>query len=492
VTARKLFPLLLALLTVDGLNAADYFAAPSGKSSGDGSKTQPWDLATALAGPAKVQPGDTIWLRGGTYTGEFTSRLKGTKDAPITIRQAFGERSTIDLVTKDRTALLDVEGEYVRFWGFEVTCSHPIRISKSGGPFAGPDIRRGSIHCRASHVSFINLVVHDLGVGFGFWSEGEAGEVYGCLIFNNGWKAPDRGHGHGIYTQNVKGTKRLVDNVLFNQFSHGIHAYGSAKARIEGFHIEGNAAFNNGVLAGPEDLAPNILVGGGAPARRITLARNFTYHSKPATSVRLGYGAVNDDLTLTENYFAGYTEVRFWKTVTAKGNTFLGADSLVRLESPRGVALPGYAWDGNTYRSSRQKYSPLVAVQDGKSLANNWQEWKKAGLDASGSHAEGKLSGVKVFVRPNLYEPGRAHVIAYNWDRSESVPVKLEGVLKEGQKYRLVSVHDYFGDPVLTGVYDGKPVSVPMRPIHPPPGVGMENAPISTAPEFDVFVVLSD
>jgi hypothetical protein len=300
VIARTVFTLLLALLTVDCLNAADFFVAPNGNPNGNGSKSQPWDLATALAGPAAIQPGDTIWLRGGTYTGDFVSRLKGAKDAPITVRQLPGERATVDLVTKDRTALFAVNGDHVRFWGFEVTCSHPVRVSKTGGPFAGPDIRRGSIHCRASYVSFINLVVHDLGVGFGFWSEGGGGEIYGSVIFNNGWKAPDRGHGHGIYTQNVKGTKRLVDNVLFNQFSHGIHAYGSAKARIEGFHIEGNAAFNNGSLSGLEHLAPNILVGGGAPARQITLTDNFTYHPAPATSVRLGYGAVNDDLTLTD------------------------------------------------------------------------------------------------------------------------------------------------------------------------------------------------
>src|SRR5207248_2968252 len=51
---------------------AGLYAAPNGSSSGDGSSGRPWNLATALSGGnGKVQPGDTVWLRGGTYTGQF-------------------------------------------------------------------------------------------------------------------------------------------------------------------------------------------------------------------------------------------------------------------------------------------------------------------------------------------------------------------------------------------------------------------------------------
>ncbi len=34
------------------------------------------------------------------------------------------------------------------------------------------NIRRGSVYARALGVRFINLVVHDLALGFGFWSDG--------------------------------------------------------------------------------------------------------------------------------------------------------------------------------------------------------------------------------------------------------------------------------------------------------------------------------
>src|SRR5438034_9264453 len=50
--------------------APDFYVSPTGSPSSDGSFTEPWDLATALAGPAAVTPGSTIWLRGGTRSEE--------------------------------------------------------------------------------------------------------------------------------------------------------------------------------------------------------------------------------------------------------------------------------------------------------------------------------------------------------------------------------------------------------------------------------------
>src|SRR5205807_2442652 len=75
-----------------------YYVSPSGSPSGDGSAARPWDLRTALAQPAVVHPGDTIWLRGGTYSGGaagFTSNLLGTPSTPIVVRQYPGERATL-------------------------------------------------------------------------------------------------------------------------------------------------------------------------------------------------------------------------------------------------------------------------------------------------------------------------------------------------------------------------------------------------------------
>ena len=82
--------------------ALQFFVSPTGAPSGDGSFDNPWDLATALDGPAAVTPGSTIWLRGGTYAdgpyyGGYLSNLTGTAAAPVVVRQFPGERAPVTL-----------------------------------------------------------------------------------------------------------------------------------------------------------------------------------------------------------------------------------------------------------------------------------------------------------------------------------------------------------------------------------------------------------
>src|SRR5438046_8909156 len=135
--------------TADTLpTAADFFVSPSGSPSGDGSFANPWDLATALDGPAAVTPGSTIWLRGGTYAegpyyGGYSSNLTGTAAAPIVVRQFPGERATV-------TKFLVVRGGYTWYWGFEIVhTTPPVGDELFGFDELGPGAK------------FINLVVHE-------------------------------------------------------------------------------------------------------------------------------------------------------------------------------------------------------------------------------------------------------------------------------------------------------------------------------------------
>jgi hypothetical protein len=73
-----------------------FYAAPGGKSTGDGSINNPWDLQTALNQPLVVGQGSTIYLRGGAYVGKYTSNLSGGQNAPITVQSYPGEWAKID------------------------------------------------------------------------------------------------------------------------------------------------------------------------------------------------------------------------------------------------------------------------------------------------------------------------------------------------------------------------------------------------------------
>src|SRR5437762_2768638 len=103
LSALRSAVLLLAVSVFLGAPAssAEYHVSPSGSRLRNGSLKNPWDLQTALSGEGanprqRVRPGDTVWLHGGVYRGGFVSKLSGSAKAPITVRQAIGERATID------------------------------------------------------------------------------------------------------------------------------------------------------------------------------------------------------------------------------------------------------------------------------------------------------------------------------------------------------------------------------------------------------------
>lgn len=452
-----------ALLAAPSAPAAEWFVSPSGSASGDGSEASPWDLQTALDHPSAVQPGDTIWLFGGTYAGTFTSGLNGTSEAPIVVRQRAGERATIDGGDSDGAGILSVGGSYTWYWGFEITSSDPNRTTTETGS-SPSDIGRGTgvqttqYGGDALGVKFINLVVHDTSQGLSFWSNSIDSEIYGCLIYYNGWDAPDRGHGHGIYTQNETGTKTLRDNIIFDQFSFGIHAYGSDNAFLKNFVVEGNVGFDNGVLA---QLNPgfksNILVGGedgpngNSILSGVTVSSNATYSSEAANlegNNNVGYSAgCSSDVSIDSNVFAQNTALSLvdCDVATLSGNTFIGDVSGFD---------PG-AHPGNT----------VLAAPPAENL---------------------------VIVRPNAYEPGRANIVIYNWQELASVSVDLGPAnVATGSTYSVLDAQDFFGAPVVTGTYDGSPIAIPMQSLTKAAPVGVP-APPHSAPRFGAFVLLSE
>jgi hypothetical protein len=426
----------------------EFYVAPYGSPGGDGSFNQPWDLASALAQPASVQPGDTIWLNGGVYAGPFSSSLTGTEGAPIIVRALPGVRAVLDGGVAFASTL-QVNGAYAWYWGFEVMRTDPDRVTAISGS-SPADLSRGhsnGINVFGQHVRLINLIIHDDGQGFGFWTPSVDSEIYGSLAYNNGWLGPDRGHGHAIYTQNLNGTKHITDNILFNQFSYGIHAY-TEGGSIQGFDINGNVWFNNGIIAGGEDtLKDNCLVGGLQPAARITVRDNAGWaHSATERSVRLGYShSGNVDVTLVDNYFVGATTfARPWQTIAMSGNSFYSEVS--------GYINPA-DYPDNSYLTARP-------------------------------------SGAEVIVRPNLYEPGRAHIAIYNWDLAPNVAVDLSAVLNPGATFELRNAQNFWAAPVLAGIYNGAPIIVPMQALPAAAPIGLAANPPPTGPEFNIFVLL--
>jgi hypothetical protein len=446
-----------------------YFASPAGRPDASGSRGDPLDLATALSEKTVVKAGDTLLLQEGTYKGAFTSSLTGSETQPVTVKAAPGAHVKID-------GSLTVQGAWAAYCDFEVSNSSNdyIKSVPIGVNVYGP------------HTKFIDLVVHDTGGGFGFWEQAVDSEIYGCIIYHTGWQGPgaDRGHGHGIYMQNRTGVKRITDNVIFNNFGFGIHAYTEAGS-LYGFHIEGNVAFNNGSATRQGYHYDNILVGGRRPAGRVAVIANYTYYTPgKGGQNRLGYRSPNEDVVVKDNYFAGgspVVQLLGWENVTMTGNVLYGAGvllSVTRLKNDTGA----YSIDHNNYYGGDAAPFRVQNPAAGLSQAAGFSDWQKeTGFDDHSTWTPGRPPGLpeqSVIVRRDQYEAGKGHIIVYNWERHDTVAVDLRGVLSPGSHYEIRNVLDYYGSPAASGTYAGQAVLLPMS--------GTE-----TGPEFNVFEVVS-
>ncbi|HWC72591.1 MAG TPA: right-handed parallel beta-helix repeat-containing protein [Gemmatimonadales bacterium] len=386
-----------------------FHVSPTGKASGAGTLQRPWDLATALSGAAgKIQPGDTVWLHGGRYRGEFRTNLAGAPDRPIIFRQALGERATID-------GTLFAQGSDLWFWGFEIMQSVPTTYG---------------LQAQTNNGKFINLIIHNAGsMGISFWTPGENAEVYGCIVYHNG---THENQDHGVYVHNERGTKLLADNVFFENLAYGIHAYATAHNPPQhNIHIAGNISFNNGTISRRYKAKGNIIVGSDVPMSGMEVTDNLLFFpALVGENLRLGYGAVvNGD-------------------VVARGNFMWGGEIALKIGAGTWTSL---RVENNTFGGAKQLVTAIgLATLPPLERANVYYELPRS------------LPGPTVFVRPNRYERGRAHVAIYNLGLLPAVTVGLSGVLENGQQYELRDVQNVFGKPVVSGTFTGDSVSVPV------------------------------
>lgn len=287
----------------------EFFVHPAGQIGNAGTSQSPWDLASTFAGKHKIPPGSIVWIAGGTYQGKFDLTLAGTAVAPIHLRVIPGQRATL----LDGGLRVMQGADYLWLWDLEIAGSIPADKRRTNQTGSHPSDLPGTdgLNIYAGRgCKFINLLIHDnVGNGAGWWVGSIDSEFHGCIIHNNGWQAPDRGHGHCIYTQNREGTKTVSACILSVPYdgSYTMHAYGSARAYVDNYLLQDNIACDKGPF----------LVGGGRPSHNIRLLRNCLYR----VDLRVGYGAANEDCELRDNIIArGNLAILKYQTVVEVNN----------------------------------------------------------------------------------------------------------------------------------------------------------------------------
>jgi hypothetical protein len=349
---------ILLLTGTTATGAADWYVSPIGTAQGKGSREAPWDLESALLGKHALKPGDTLYLLKGTYrrrpSEQFSVRLRGADGAPLQVRPAPGEHAVIDggLAVQEPSA-------YVWIRDLEILVSEP-QPTRPVGPGSHPaDFKRpwGGLNVHGGKsCKYINLVIHDCRQGISCWSGARDTEIHGCLIYDNGWTATDRGHGHAIYTQNKEGTCTIGDCIMTGGHGFTMHAYGSGRAYVDNYVIEGNIAYQAGTF----------LIGGGRPSQHIRVHNNYLH----GLSMQIGYTArFNEDCEVRDNVVVnGSLSINKYRKAVKEGNLVV-ARGAARPREGRTILRP------NNYDANRANLvlfnwdkKPTVAVDPGTFL----------------------------------------------------------------------------------------------------------------------------
>jgi hypothetical protein len=476
---------------------ASFYVVTNGTPEGDGSVVRPWDLQTALQDNTKaansnsvVKPGDTIWLRGGTFSGSFTSSLNGSNGQPIFVKSFPGEHAILDgygLSYDATNGVLAILGMWTYFQDLEILDSFVDTGRSNSRPIG--------VYFHGTYSKCINCIIHDTDHGIFVHSAATNSEVYGCIIYNNGWEdSSNHTDGHGIYAQSNEPKHALHENVLFNQFGYGIHCF-AINGQLRGFQIGGNISFGNGINNRERNLKANFLIGGqNVPANGIVFTNNFGYY-KPGyggENLAMGYFTANSDFIAQSNYFGGgYINVYSWTNFIFLNNTIFstGGNGSDVVEFVPNIGAQSQVWNSNIY------FMTLTNSFNVSGTNMSFDDWKTVtGFDSDSSFSTNALTQTISFVRPNLYESNRANIAVFNWALSNNVSVDVSGVLAVGTNYEVRNVQDFFAPAVVTGTYAGGSISLPMTNLSVAVPIGMTNTPAasseSTFPQFNAFILL--
>ena len=204
-----------------------YYLAPNGSDNNPGTLASPW--ATLENATAQLQPGDLLYLRGGSYSFASAVTSNGTAAAPITIQGYPGEQPLlIAPAGSARYDTLSIQGSYLTF-------DH-LRISDLVAQASSVEIIAS-----AHDVTLSNCDIYG-SLGVGMIIAGSHNNFLRNRIHDNGSYHKNE----GIYIEGAYNVLR--GNLVYNNWDYGIQLYNELVTDGSEGHnlVEGNYVFHNG------------------------------------------------------------------------------------------------------------------------------------------------------------------------------------------------------------------------------------------------------
>ena len=294
------------------LFAKGYYVSKAGSDSNTGTFSSPF--RTIRQGVSYLLPGDTLYVREGTYVETVVITRSGTVTSPIVIMAYPGEEPVIDgqdkLPSRDWGDLVVLRGDYIHMSGFEV------KNSNVNGYYLGG----GGIVLSGNNNKVSNMNVHHIWE-HGIHAKGNSSIVEDCMVWQCAYSnskrpgSPSAGYwSFGITAaRGPNGITRdavLRRNIVFNNWGEGLSTF-----EADGTIIEDNIIYDN--------WSVNLYV---SDTRNALVQRNIVYNTPNNLVGQRRPMTLGDEVsskprsannTIINNFLYNVDLWAFWSTVVS-------------------------------------------------------------------------------------------------------------------------------------------------------------------------------
>lgn len=261
---------------------ANYYVAPNGSDSNDGSAAHPW--ATLGHANSRVSAGSTVQVSAGTYSqgsSQLNLTTSGSPSAYVTYLCSPIRSCYITSNITGNNTVIEIDASYVKVVGFDISDTNS----------SVPNVNMG-VYITGSNDWMVQNTIHGIqsdcssagGGGINIATGGGSGDVFDAnLIYDIGWANPacsassgtNPVHVHGINLEaNAPNYATVTNNIIYHVLGGwGIQSQHAASGTT-GDTISNNLIFSNGTggivfvdAGGANDynvVTNNIIVGNGS------------------------------------------------------------------------------------------------------------------------------------------------------------------------------------------------------------------------------------
>jgi len=259
--------ILFFLLEVTAVHGATYYVATNGSDSNPGSLNQAFK--SFAKGVSKLQPGDTLYIRGGIYTEQIdlqTPNKTGTAGNYLTIAGYPGETVTIRHANTSVASYGSIKARGNR--GYLKFENLVLDGADLGNKTSGMQLRDGNHHIILRNIEIKNHKGTALGI------TANNIEVVNCIFHDNISEVDQAGERHyGIYFR--EGSNVLIDsNKIYGNSGGGIQVYpGPASNSI----IRNNEIHHNNNMTSSNNEGIIVMQNLGNTITNISVYNNLIY-----------------------------------------------------------------------------------------------------------------------------------------------------------------------------------------------------------------------